>query len=414
MYHRTRWIPARMWPGVLLLCLLCGSCDDHPSATGVTESDSAGVRILTSHGAGWASESSWQLELDLNVGSLDGPNSFARLRDVAPRRAGGFWVLDSQERRVRAFDESGTEMLAFGRPGQGPGELGFVDHVAELPDGSIVVGGSGPISLHRFDADGGHVSSTTLPDSVFRPRREATTAAGPPAGPSFGRWRVAKDGAVFVQTVVVEADEERVVRNDVLFRLAEDGGRAVRLSVWGAAVMDGGPGGELRLLEPDAAWSPLEGGGAWFTAGSVYELRRLDPAGQATTVVRRPGPRLEVTGSIKRAVREKLGRRMDSDFERALLDRAVFPEHLPATLGLWAAESAGELWVGVVDPSSTWNYERANAWDIFEVGGAFLGRMAMPASFRPTRVTGEHVYGIWLDELDVPHARRYRILRERE
>jgi hypothetical protein len=392
------------------MCLLCVSCEDRRSSSGVTESDSAGVRILSSHGAGWTAESAWDLELDLDVGSLDGPNSFARLRDVAPRRAGGLWVLDSQARRVRGFDESGTETLAFGRPGQGPGEFGFVDHVAELPDGSIVVGGSAPILLHRFDADGGHISSTVVADSVFRPRR-TTTALRPPAGPSFGRWRVADDGAVFLQTVVVEAEGESVVRNDVLFRLAADGGRAARLLVWGASLMEGGPGGELRLLEPDAAWSPLAGGGAWFTSGSVYELRRLDPAGRVTTVVRRPGPRLQVTDALERGVRDKLGRTMDSDFERALLDRAVFPKYVPATLGLWAAETAGELWVGVVDPSLAWNYETANAWDIFEVDGAYAGRMPMPADFRPTRVTGEHVYGIWLDDLDVPHARRYRILR---
>jgi len=413
MYHCIRRFPAYLRPGVLLMCLPFASCDGRRSPSGVTEADSAGVRILTSRGVGWAAESAWDLELDLDVGSLDGPDAFGRLRDVAPRRAGGLWVLDSQARRVRGFDESGDEALAFGRPGQGPGEFGFVDHVAELPDGSLVVGGSGPISVHRFASDGRHVLSTAVPDSVFRQRREGTTAAGPPAGPSFGRWRVATDGAVFLQTVVVDAEGEKVVRNDVLFRLAADGGRAVRLVVWGAPLMDGGPGGELKLLEPDAAWSPLEGGGAWFTSGRAYELRRLDPTGEVTTIVRRPGPLAPVTGAIQRAVRDKLGRTMDSDFERAMLDRAVYPKYLPATFGLWASEDAGEVWVGVVDPTLAWDYETANAWDILRADGTYLGRLPIPAGFRPTRVTSEHMYGIWLNDLEVPHARRYRIVRRK-
>jgi hypothetical protein len=43
--------------------------------------------------------------------------------------------------------------------------------------------------------------------------------------------------------------------------------------------------------------------------------------------------------------------------------------------------------------------------------GAYLGRLPMPADLRPTRVTADHVYGVWRDELDVPHARRFRIVR---
>jgi len=102
---------------------------------------------------------------------------------------------------------------------------------------------------------------------------------------------------------------------------------------------------------------------------------------------------------------------MDSEFERAFLDRAVYPEHLPATSGLWVSASAGTLWVGVVDPGLPWDYEVANAWDVFERDGSYMGRLPIPERFKPTRVTTDHVYGIWLDDLDVPHARRYRIVR---
>lgn len=46
-------IPARGWSGVLALCLLAAGCGRSSSSSLITETDSAGVRILTSHGDGW-------------------------------------------------------------------------------------------------------------------------------------------------------------------------------------------------------------------------------------------------------------------------------------------------------------------------------------------------------------------------
>ena len=102
---------------------------------------------------------------------------------------------------------------------------------------------------------------------------------------------------------------------------------------------------------------------------------------------------------------------MDSDFEREMIARAVFAKEIPETYSLSASKPSGRLWVGVVDPDVAWDYEHANAWDVFEPDGLYLGRIPIPPEFRPTRVTDEHIYGIWQDELDISYARRYRIIR---
>jgi len=130
-----------------------------------------------------------------------------------------------------------------------------------------------------------------------------------------------------------------------------------------------------------------------------------------TTVIRRSHSRDPVTESVQSGVRQKLAESMDSEFERMILDKAEFPATLPSTYGLWISEPSGELWVGVRDPNLLWDYERANAWDIIEPDGTYLGRLPIPEGLRPTRVTQDYVYGIWLDELDVSHARRYGIVR---
>jgi len=51
---------------------------------------------------------------------------------------GNMYVLD--ERTIKAFDQHGKEFKLIGRPGQGPGELGFVFNINMSPTGILSVG----------------------------------------------------------------------------------------------------------------------------------------------------------------------------------------------------------------------------------------------------------------------------------
>ena len=164
-------------------------------------------------------------------------------------------------------------------------------------------------------------------------------------------------------------------------------------------------------MMPDAGWAPLPDGGAWWTPGDQYRVLRLDAAGKTVTIILRPGEPQRMSDTVRNGVLEKLGGSMDSHFEQVMLERAVFPDRLPATYGLWVARPSGRLWVGVVDRDRNWDYEQPNAWDVFEAGGEYLGRLPIPPGFRTTRITDDRVFGIWRDDLDIPHARFYRVMR---
>lgn len=397
---------------VLSFVTLGAGCSDGSAPPpAVSVADSAGVEIITSNGGGWAAEDAWRLELDLEVGDTEGPNAFGRLVDVAPRRAGGFWVVDAQERRVRGYDDAGAEVLAFGRPGEGPGEFRSVGRLGEGPDGAISVGGRMPVELYRFDASGAPLGAERVPPALYRELPSGDAGDRPPPGPSLGEWGFADDGTAFVQAVTIEAPVDEIVRRDVVLRPPDAGRPATRFTSWEAPAMRGGPGGEVPLLQPDASWSPLSGGGLWLTPGDVYELRRYDAAGALRAVLRRPASRLPVTEEIRTAYLASFEGETDNPGTLAVLERAVFPDSLPATIGLWASEADGLLWVGVLDPDVAWRVEGPSALDVFEATGGYVGRLAVPDGLRPTRITSDYVYGVWLDELEVPHARRYRIVR---
>jgi hypothetical protein len=392
---------------VLSICL--GACGDRTDHSTLSVTDSLGIRLIRSTGAGWSAGDEWALDLALDVGEADGPNAFGNLRDVAPRREGGLWVLDGQAARVRAFDAAGREVLGFGRKGPGPGEFGSVAYVAQLPDGRIAVAGSGPLRVQYFTASGEYQAERQVPDSLYRGGSSRDDER--PPGPVVGRWRIASDGTPFVHVVQFQSTTRGIVRRDLLLRLAHGARDGARLSQWESTAMEGGPGGGMRLLMPDASWSPLSDGGAWFTPGDEYRVLRLDETGASPAIVERPHDPRPVSAAVRKAALSELRRTMDSEFERSMLDRAVFPAALAATYGLWVSRPSGRLWVGVVDHDEDWDYRGPNAWDVFQPDGAHLGRLPIPAGFRPTRITDDGVYGVWRDELGVPHARRYAIVR---
>lgn len=409
--------PAAAGPaaGILLALGALAACGDaQPSAGSFTVRDSAGVSIAVAEGAGWAADRAWRLELDLDVGSVDGPDAFGRLVDVAPRRGGGVWIVDSQERRVRGYDGDGREVLSFGRAGDGPGEFRSIGSVHEGPDGGLGVGAPLPPLLHRFDAAGEELARIEVPAAAYRDLPGPDDPPRPPLGPTIGTWRFGPDGHAYLQAMTLDAPDGDIVRTDVLLRLdpaASGVAGARRLASWSAPAMPGGPGGELRLFTPTASWSPTAGGGAWVTSGETYELRELDADGRPRRILRRPAPRSELTPAVREAFLDGLRELAESPGALAMLEQAAFPDSLPATAGLWATATDGPLWVGVLDPSLPLRQDLPNAFDVFGPEGRYLGRVPMPDGFRPTRVTTDHVYGIWVDDLDVTHARRYRIVR---
>jgi len=391
------------------IALLAG-CREQTATSELTAIDSAGIQILTSRGSGLDIHAGWRLELDLEVGAADGPFAFGRILDVAPRGAGGMWIVDGQARRVRGFDEQGRETLAFGRPGNGPGEFRSIGRIAERPDGSLRIGGRMPVELYAFDASGQPLGTTSVSPDVYR-EAARTDSDGPPMGPTLAEWQFTGAGMAFVQTTTLDASAGDVARRDALVRL-EDGSAPTRLAAWEAPAMRGGVTGELLLLQPAASWSPLPDGGAWLTFGERYEIRRFDARGELRSILRRPEARLALTPEVEERFRSGLAAEAENPAMLAMLENAVFPDSLPAVAALLASEENSRLWVGVMDPSRPLRLDEPNALDGFASDGRYLGRLPIPPGFRPTRISADRMYGVWQDGLDVSYARRYRIIRK--
>ncbi len=89
------------------------------------------------------------------VGRDDSPDaSFAGRVDLDVHKDGSIFVLDSKDNRVKVFDAAGRFLRAFGKKGQGPGELNQPAGILFSPEGDVIVEDPMNHRLAVFTPDG--------------------------------------------------------------------------------------------------------------------------------------------------------------------------------------------------------------------------------------------------------------------
>ena len=50
-------------------------------------------------------------------------------------------------------------------------------------------------------------------------------------------------------------------------------------------------------------------------------------------------------------------------------------------------------------------------WEVLDREGRYMGVVTFPDRFQPRNVQGDHIYGLWQDELDVQYIMRLKVNR---
>jgi hypothetical protein len=140
-----------------------------------------------------------------------------------------------------------------------------------------------------------------------------------------------------------------------------------------------------------------------------FELLEMDPAGRLLRVLRIPdreravGPE-EVEAYIQGRLRTAPPARHPGI--RRSLESMPLPETLPP-YGAIQGDTEGNLWVG----SWAMYPETADAWEVFDPTGVWLGTVRTPAGFEPWDIGGDWILGVQRDELEVEYVVLYPILK---
>ena len=383
---------------LLTASLLCTSCTaDNPSTTTILR-DSAGVLIAENPSDAFGQE--WQLQLPpvLEIGRADGdedgPDLFGFITQAI--QLGDIAVADDGlAREIRIFDEDGSHLVTFGRPGEGPGEFTNLWSIAELAGDSIAAidNLNGRVSL--FTSAGAFVRSFPVPrlpgasaPNVVGWLDDGTllfqTLSRPVSRDTRDQSTVhlyAVDRHGKIMETLGEFPDSRLGRNG----LALGFGARARFAVGGTLAWVGHPS-DFELVGHDRT-------------GSVRRIVRMNRTPKAVTQEEVAESQAEVEKSLEGMSGPAVERILETEFA------STHPVH-----GMLMSDETGSLWVQryrnrfAQDPGP-------GEWDIFDAEGRLTGYLTIPNEFRITEIGGQFVLGVHSDALGVETVRMYRLLR---
>jgi len=376
---------------VLSLALLLTACLGEADQTGDTLPDSAGARVVESSTPQWTEDHGWSIAesaiLDLASSGTGPPHEFERVTDALRLDDGRIVVADDGWREVRFFSPSGEIIQSLGRPGEGPGEFRRIQTINRWRGDSLVVFDQ-MLDRATVLSAGGGVRTIPLGSPSHRPVHVRTLGESGLVG-LFSEPAVwpAEPGAYRPPYLVFSLDAEGVVV-DTLGRV---GGREVywAAGVSGRLVM--GKNGQLAARGLDAVFGGSDSLG--------YERHRAG-VGQIQEV-RVLGFDLALSGQEVEDIRSLFMQPHDPPDVRRFVETMPIPSSKPAYSKL-LIDDEGCVWAAPYRiPGEP---EGPRAWEVFDSGGTWLGRVTIPERFSPLEIGRESVLGVWQDALDVHHV----------
>lgn len=342
------------------------------------------------------SRAPWTLVERLRLGSLDaeGPTLFGQIGGIA-LDANGVYVLEPFAHEIRAFSVEGDFVRAFGREGQGPGELTSPSGLATDPDGNLWVLNWGSARYSGFDPADGSVADER--------RRQISFASFP--------WAGAFDDAGRLIDIGLNADgEEAILRLDSAFVPTDtlplpqspDDGRVVFRR-----------DGRMIASMPDpfaaqVVWKPRPHGGIVVGEGANYRLHRIEFDGDTTLTIQLDRAPVAVRDTERDSAVAAFDE-IAATLANAPPDRRPDPRPFkPAHTGLI-----------IDDQDRTWvlseNAAGRRGWDVFGTDGRYLARVATPegARYSPVAVRGDRI-AVIDDSAGVPTVVVYDLVRPKQ
>jgi hypothetical protein len=228
------------------------------------------------------------------IGSVEGGawDSFSLISSVAFDEAGYLYVLDAEARRITIVDPEGGFVRAFGRQGDGPGELRIPRAVTVLPSGDVAVADPGQRGILLFTPEGEYLRTVGTAEGVigglgaiFSHGRDGIVFAdsglrfagggGPPTLPED----------IPIRRINVSEGETTEVLHRA-WRPSSGATREVRGS-GGTMTMRFVGGGMTPAFEPRLHLAVLPDGRLAIADSSTYRLRIVDPDGREGHVLER-------------------------------------------------------------------------------------------------------------------------------
>lgn len=380
------------------------------------------------------------LEMDLRIGTPDGPpeTQFGSIAGIGVDDAGSLYVADGQDYEVRKFDPAGQFLIRFGRQGSGPGEFSKIDGLALLADSRVAVVDGVENRLSLFDSSTGEYREQwTIPRQWLTWSRHTIV-------------RRSSGGAYLGLPPEMDLDGTPVRWPRPIFLAVDEGGNVVDTirapekyveecgTRSGHAVRSGWYEDIRVLYAPKVVWTITPSGDVVIGCPRELQFDIISPNGSLASSDNVPFkpvpiPDDEINWFLDQIEADRGMAQTRAELNRVAVDpvRQIlnydYPDIKAAFKAITVARD-GTLWVRLSQRSTErtipsgsgvyWQNETGGAFEVFTGSGRHIGRVTLPDDVwidpdRPPAVaaviTGEHLWALTLDSLDIQHVTRYRI-----
>ena len=412
------------FPGFLLLLALpvLHACGGGTSAWQGTITDSAGITVVSNPSLPlWADGDEWTVTEDLRIGTVAGDPEYQfgmilPVSSIDVDRQGQIYVMDLQAQDVRVFDAQGEYVRTLGGPGSGPGEISAQAGFVFTNDGDeVLIPDLGNQRVSIFNPDGQLAGSFPI-----------QIQAGVPV-----RWKMGGSGRIMaqlrgmnVQGMAALAEGDPIVVYDTTGVVVD----TIALLPQGQTLA-GATQEQFRMVvfAPEPVWELNESGSILYAMNDQYRILVNGPDGNLERIITRPTETKAVEESDKNAIisfiREmSLQQGAPPEQIEPILQGIGFAEFYPAFMQIIVGPGES-IWVQRVRSSREmaeaaeegfeFNFQDIGSpeWDVFDAEGRYLGVVTLPDRFAPVHVDGDHLYGVWANELDVQFVMRLLVER---
>jgi hypothetical protein len=410
---------------VVATLMSLGACDSgsrsaRSAAPWTTAFDSTGDTIVARTTGDVPNDAVRRLVLEQRVGEAEGNDTvtFGRIDAIAVATDDRAFVFDNQGPSLKLFDSTGGLLRFVGRKGAGPGEFEQVTGMGILPNGSLAIWDASHARINVYSSTGEYERELRAPVFGWFTSDGLHTDA---------------TGAIVLLAPFVSDQATGNLGENAYIRLDSTG--AIRDTVRFPRWIDSTPMLKARSktvramlflpFAPQVTYTWHRTGALLSGPAAPYIVYRTHAKGRPLRIEREwtPVPVLAEEADDERALLTWDMREIDPSWNWS---GPGIPKTKPAYSALISGED-GRIWVALhatgqrvdseEEPAASdrsrqrpaRRYVEPNVYDVFESGGAFLGRVRAERSQRVLRMRGNRVWGVLSDSLGVGYFARWRV-----
>lgn len=322
-----------------------------------------------------------KLAEELVIGQAENPDeAFSEVGTFVVAEDGTVFVLDSKDRKIKAFDRNGKFLRLIGKPGEGPGELGLPTGVQFTPDGELMVEDATNRRLSFFKPSGEFIRSASIADKL-------------------GLVNILLDGQGNYL-----GREMGVSGNKMFFEVKKYGPELkplFSLDKTEFSLPVPGSGAKINPMELISVYQFDGAGNIFYGRNVAYEIKVFDPQGKHIRSIQKEYDQVKIK---QEDIDEILARiPAGSPGSANIKDMFVFPDYFPP-FQFFLLDDEGRMYVRTFKKGKAkGEYE----FDVFDAEGRFIAQFISKADLRIWR--GDKAYGIEETEDGFRVIKRYAV-----